>query len=314
MTTPRTLRELLALPPTEVLASEADEDEPLVPYTPLAELLALEPVEGDLDYPESDGNLMAENTEQFAWIVLIKENLEILFRDNPLVFVAGDLLWYPIKGNNRLRFAPDAMVVFGRPKGRRGSYMQWVEDGLPPQVVFEVRSPGNRAQEMADKLHFYDLFGVEEYYLYDPDTDTLDGWLRDGARLRPIPILREWVSPRLGIRFDVSSSPMRLYHPDGRAFLSSIEREEWLLAAEQRAAAEQAARTDAELRAAQAEQRAAAEQAARTDAEQRAAQAEQRAAIAEQRATAELAARAALEAELARMREQLRQLGREEAR
>jgi len=300
MTTPRTLRELLALSPTEVLASEADEDEPLVPYTPLAELLALEPVEGDLDYPESDGNLMAENTEQFAWIVLIKENLEILFRDNPLVFVAGDLLWYPIKGNNRLRFAPDAMVVFGRPKGRRGSYMQWVEDGLPPQVVFEVRSPGNRAQEMADKLHFYDLFGVEEYYLYDPDTDTLDGWLRDGARLRPLPILREWVSPRLGIRFDVSSSPMRLYHPDGRAFLSSIEREEWLLAAEQRAAAEQAARTDAELRAA-------AEQAARTEAELRAA-------AAEQRATAEQAARAALEAELARMREQLRQLGREEAR
>ncbi|NJL05490.1 MAG: Uma2 family endonuclease, partial [Chloroflexaceae bacterium] len=52
----------------------------------------------------------------------------------------------------------------------------------------------------------------------------------------------------------------------------------------------------------------------RTAAEQRAAQAEHRAAVAEQRATEELAARAALEAELARMREQLRQLGREEAR
>ncbi|MBN3922825.1 MAG: Uma2 family endonuclease, partial [Nostoc sp. NMS4] len=27
-------------------------------------------------YPESDGQPMADNTEQFAWIVKIKENLE----------------------------------------------------------------------------------------------------------------------------------------------------------------------------------------------------------------------------------------------
>ncbi len=263
MTTPRTTQELLARASTEVLANEAAEVEPLVPYTPLAELLALEPVDGELDYPERDGNLMAENTEQFAWIVLIKETLEILFRDHPDVFVAGDLLWYPIKGNNRLCFAPNAMVVFERPKGRRGAYQQWAEAGLPPQVVFEIRSLGNRAQELADKLQFYDLFGVEAYYLYDPDTDTLQGWLRDGASLRPLSILHEWVSPRLGIRFD--------------------EAETWATQAEARAAAKLAARAQAEARAA-----------------------------AEQRVTEELATRAALEAELARMREQLRQLGREE--
>ncbi len=281
MTTFPSPEEQLTLLPLE---SDEIEEGPLVPYTPLRELLALAPVEGEIDYPESDGNLMAENTEQFAWIVLIKENLEILFRDDPNVFVAGDLLWYPVKGHNRLRVAPDAMVVFGRPKGRRGSYKQWEEAGLPPQVVFEVLSPGNRADEMADKLEFYERFGVEEYYLYDPDTDTLAGWQRgDDGQLHPLPILREWVSPRLGIRFDLSVSPMRLYRPDGQLFLSSIEREEWLLAAEQRAAEEQMAR----------------------------AAAEQRAADAEAQATAERAARAALEAELAQMREQLRQLGRE---
>ena len=37
------------------------------------------------------------------------------------------------------------MVVFGRPKGRRGSYRQWEEDNIPPQVVFEILSPGNNA-------------------------------------------------------------------------------------------------------------------------------------------------------------------------
>jgi Uma2 family endonuclease len=50
-------------------------------------------------YPESDGQPMADNTQQFRWIVLIKENLDILFADDPQAFVAGDLLWYPIEGN-----------------------------------------------------------------------------------------------------------------------------------------------------------------------------------------------------------------------
>ncbi|WP_448562404.1 hypothetical protein [Trichothermofontia sp.] len=35
------------------------------------------------------------------------------------------------------------MVVFGRPKGRRGPYRQWQEAQIPPQVVFEVLSPSN---------------------------------------------------------------------------------------------------------------------------------------------------------------------------
>ena len=30
-------------------------------------------------YPDCDGNPMSDNTRQFRWIVMIKENLEILF-------------------------------------------------------------------------------------------------------------------------------------------------------------------------------------------------------------------------------------------
>ncbi len=95
-------------------------------------------------YPENDGEPMADNTKQFGWIVTIKENLELLFADDPNVFVAGDLLWYPVYGDNKTLQAPDAMVVFGRPKGDRGSYKQWEEDNIAPQVVFEILSPGNR--------------------------------------------------------------------------------------------------------------------------------------------------------------------------
>ena len=84
-------------------------------------------------YPDSDGKPMAENTLQFRWIVTIEGGLESLFARDPQVFVAGDLLWYPVEGKPKIRTAPDAMVAFGRPKGRRGSYKQWEEGGIAPR-------------------------------------------------------------------------------------------------------------------------------------------------------------------------------------
>jgi Uma2 family endonuclease len=174
-------------------------------------------------YPDSDGQPMADNTLQWEWIATIKGGLDALFRDNPDVFVAGDLLWYPVEGDNKTRTAPDAMVAFGRPKGYRGSYRQWEEGGVAPQVVFEVLSPGNRRTEMDNKRGFYGKFGVEEYYVYDPDEIRLDGWLRSGEALEAIPAMDGWVSPRLGIRFDLSGDELRILGPDGRPFATYVE-------------------------------------------------------------------------------------------
>jgi Uma2 family endonuclease len=174
-------------------------------------------------YPESDGQPMADNTLQFEWITTIKGGLDALFRDDPNVFVAGDLLWYPVEGNNTIRIAPDAMVAIGRPKGDRGSYQQWREGGIAPQVVFEVLSPGNRAGEMVRKFRFYDRYGVEEYYIYDPDNKELTGWCRSGSILEEVLIKAGWISPRLGVRFDMSTGSLRLYGPDGQSFVSYVE-------------------------------------------------------------------------------------------
>jgi Uma2 family endonuclease len=180
----------------------------------------------DARFPDSDGKPMADNTEQFSWIVLIKENLEILFADRADVFVAGDLLWYPIKSRLASPVAPDAMVAFGRPKGRRGSYKQWEENNVAPQVVFEILSPSNTAEEMEEKRAWYEKYGVEEYYQFDPESsglDQLQGWQRSGNQLVEIPQMNGWVSPRLDIRFDLSQGQLLIYRPDGDLFLSSIE-------------------------------------------------------------------------------------------
>jgi Uma2 family endonuclease len=189
--------------------------------TPMNPLLHYDP---DNPYPESDGEPMAENTQQYEWLVKIKENLEILFADREDVFIAGDLFWYPVP-DRRITgpLAPDVMVAFGRPKGKRGSYLQWEEGDIAPQVVFEILSPANSRLEMANKLRFYDLYGVEEYYIYDPERNDLEIWLRQNAGLERISHLKNWVSPRLKIRFALTPDTLLIYDPDGRPFLNSVE-------------------------------------------------------------------------------------------
>ncbi len=174
-------------------------------------------------YPDSDGQPMSDNTKQFDAIVEIKLNLEWLFADNPNVFIAGDLLWYAVEGDNTIRKAPDVMVVFGRPKGDRGSYKQWLEDNIAPHVVFEILSPGNTFKEMRQKFRFYEKYGVEEYYLYDPDDLELTGWQRREAHLQEILSIQGWMSPRLGIRFELSTEKLEISRPDGQKFATFVE-------------------------------------------------------------------------------------------
>ncbi|MEO1094990.1 MAG: Uma2 family endonuclease [Cyanobacteria bacterium J06638_28] len=189
-------------------------------------------------YPDSDGQPMADNTKQFRWIVVIQQNLEWLFASDPNVFVAGDLLWYPVEGDNKIRVAPDVMVAFGRPKGDRGSYKQWEEDNVPPHVVFEILSPGNTKVEMNRKLLFYHQFGVDEYYLYDPDRNVLKGWMRSEGFLDVIDSVENWVSPKLNIRFDPSGQELQIFRPDGQRFLSHTAIAEQAATERQRAEAE----------------------------------------------------------------------------
>ena len=170
-------------------------------------------------YPESDGKPMADNTKQARWIVILFDNLLALLAEVADVFIAADILWYPVEGESETRVAPDVLVAFGRPRGDRGSYKQWEEGGTAPQVVFEVLSPGNGYAEMADKFDFYERYGVEEYYVYDPDKNSLVMYLRRSELLRRVRPGEGLVSPRLGIRFELTEPEMTVYRPDGRPFL-----------------------------------------------------------------------------------------------
>jgi Uma2 family endonuclease len=248
-------------------------------------------------YPDSDGQPMSDNTLQFRWIVTFQGNLDLLFGQREDVFVAGDLLWYAEEGNPAERVAPDAMVVFGRPKGDRGSYQQWLEEGIAPQVVFEVLSPGNRSDEMNRKFDFYERHGVEEYYVYDPDLVQLTAWMRMDGRLRPVYPIGNHISPRLQIRFDLSGNELVIYGPDGRRFKTFVEIGELLKASEREAAEARRVAADAlareERSRREAEEARAQEERSRREAEEARAQEElsNRAAESAQRRTEQLAAR-----------------------
>lgn len=264
--------------------------------TKLPKLPVMTPAMESILYPESDGKPMADNSKQFRYIVTIEGNLEILFAEQPDVFVIGDMLWYPVEGRVDLRQAPDVMVAFGRPKGDRGSYLQWREANIAPQVVFEILAPGNRKREMDEKFAFYEQYGVEEYYLYDPDRGRLQGWLRAAnGTLLPIQAMQGWRSPRLGIRFELDGLELNLYYPDEGRFLTMIELNE--------------RRKEAELFASVARDRADAALEQMEAAIEQAQSAREQAESAREQAEAESQARRAAEARVRELEEKLRQAG-----
>lgn len=191
------------------------------------------------EYPDSDGQPMADNTLQFRYIVLLKQGFDHLFADREDVFVAGDLLWYPLKGYPQIRFAPDVMIAFGRPKGERGSYRQWVEGDIPPQFVMEVLSPGNRSSEMGRKASAYLKYGAEEFVIYDPDRGKLEILVKNKiGDWDEISETNGWRSELTGVTFFLDGRDLIAVRPDGKKFEDYAEVAQRAAEQEMRAEAE----------------------------------------------------------------------------
>lgn len=51
----------------------------------------------------------------------------------------------------------------------------------------------------------------------------MSGCLRSQDSFVAIEEINTWVSPRLGIRFQLTADTLAIYYPDGRKFLTSVE-------------------------------------------------------------------------------------------
>jgi Uma2 family endonuclease len=212
-----------------------------------------------IHYPESDGKPMAETDVHIDVLIYLREALKDYFRDEPQVYVAGNMLLYYEEGNPAACVAPDVFVVQGVAKGERRTYKLW-EEGQPPTVVFEITSRGSRLEDLGTKRALYAMLGVREYFLYDPLGEylrpPLQGHrLQQGEYERVLPGGEEvLVSQALSLELRIEGGQLRVVNPaTGERLLTPAEAQAARRAESEARQAEAAARQAAEARASLAE-------------------------------------------------------------
>jgi Uma2 family endonuclease len=151
------------------------------------------PLEHEIEYPESDGQPMAETTLHRKVMSDMIEGLERRYAGMPDVWVGGNLFLYYEKGNSRKCVAPDVLLARGVAKWDRRFYRLWEEN--TPSLVFEITSKKTADEDEDFKPKLYERLGVMELVLFDPYGEYLEPRLQ-GYRLargqyRPIPPNRD---------------------------------------------------------------------------------------------------------------------------
>lgn len=126
-----------------------------------------------IEYPDSDGQPMAESDFQFEPLSYAVESLKIHFQDRNDVYVAGNTFFYYEEGEPSEVVAPDVLVVIGAEKHKRRTYKLW-EEPKAPDFILEITSNSTRSKDQGAKKGLYQFLGVTEYFCYDPTGDYLD--------------------------------------------------------------------------------------------------------------------------------------------
>lgn len=177
----------------------------------------------EIDYPESDGQPMAETDFQRVYIVYATEVLDIYFQNRPNIYVSGNICFYYEEENPRAYLAPDVFVVLGLEKRKRRTYKVWQEGGKFPDFVLEITSKSTVNEDQGSKKGLYAFWGVQEYFQYDPTGDYLNPQLQgltlvDGNYV-PISASRSergelrLRSQTLGLDLRLDNQELRFYDP-----------------------------------------------------------------------------------------------------
>ncbi len=218
-----------------------------------------------IEYPSSDGMPMAESKRQYTPMTDTVAALENHYLGRNDIFIAGNLLVYYRMNHNRVRVAPDVLVVFGAAGSHpRDSWLVWRE-GKAPGFVVEIASPSTWAWDAEGKRRIYANMGVDEYWRFDPTgvcfTPPLVGERLSTGRYQELPLHRDGAGMLWGrseaLGLDICVLPgleLRLYDPAaGRWLLTPQESEAGRVAAESALRVSEAARqaSEAELRGAE---------------------------------------------------------------
>lgn len=185
-----------------------------------------------VEYPTTDGKPMAETEPHRKLMTALIESLEYHFRAAPDVCATGNLLVFYERGDRRKHVSPDVFVARGVPKRVRLNYLIW-EEGVAPEVVFELTSRTTRREDIGQKTALYrDVLKVKEYFLFDLFGEylspQLQGYrLRAGRYTRIRPVSGRLPSQILGLHLEPVGDQLRLYDPvTDRWVTTTAEREQ----------------------------------------------------------------------------------------
>lgn len=183
-------------------------------------------IEEEVYFPSQFDEDMGETTIHLKQILLLFSLLDSFFRTDRNTFVAADLIVYYEEANPRTWYAPDVFVCFGVEKKERRTFKTW-EEGVFPQVVFEIASDGTFENDLGGKRLEYARLGVEEYYLLDPEREYLPSPLmafhRQNGRLVSVQVEDGRVlSPLLSLEIVDTGKSFRLFNPQTQEFLQAV--------------------------------------------------------------------------------------------
>jgi Uma2 family endonuclease len=145
---------------------------------------------GQNELPSEDGEPM-ETGFHDAQDALLKDTLIDAWNDRRDFFVGGNMFVY--FSERQLRNSdfrgPDVFVVLDVERKGRKSWVAWEEQGRLPDVVIEVTSDSTRHVDRGEKMRIYSrIWRTPAYFIFDPDTERLEGYALDAARREYVPL------------------------------------------------------------------------------------------------------------------------------
>lgn len=183
---------------------------------------------GEMYYPESDGQPMAETDVHANLLIYLKKALEIFFAERENVYVTGNIMFYYVEGDPTQFISPDVMICFGVPKKDRTSYKTWEEEDISPSVVIEISSRSTWSKDRVEKRLLYELLGVKEYYIFNPqspkNSSAFLAYFLENEEYISVPIENNRVESKvLGLELVVNGRALRLYNSQTKEFLKTTE-------------------------------------------------------------------------------------------
>lgn len=229
-----------------------------------------------LTIPETDGEPMDSIWHRDCMFLLI----------GVVAHYCRDRQDYLVGGNNFIYFNPDQVrnqdyrgpdffyIKDGVDRTRKRQYWAlWEENGRVPDVIVELLSPSTEREDRTTKFTIYEqVLRVPEYFLYDRETHTLEGYRLSRRRYRPLAANKRgwlwsrelglWLGNWDGVYLGTDDTYLRCYSKNGDLTLLADEE------AQQRADEEHRRAEEATRLATEASRRAEVEKKRADDAEQ----------------------------------------------